>query len=139
MIGSDSVEVFEYRVLRANSGFTLRASADRLTTAGFHGEIYIDQATHGVRTLTMITDDVPKGFPMHWAAIRIDYDFVAIGVYEHLLPVSAEVVMSHGKDRLERNDLEFSNFRRFGSTSRIVAFAPADNHTVTNAGNAPIP
>jgi len=125
-IGSDPVEVFEYRVLRENSGFALRTDADELLTAGYHGRIYIDRATHGVRSVTLMTDDLPKGFPIHRAAVRIDYDYVAIEDLNYLLPVKAEVVMGYGKNKLKRNELRFSDFQRFGSTSRILASTPIE-------------
>jgi hypothetical protein len=123
-IGGDPVEVFEYRVQRENSGFWVRGGPTSLVNIGYHGEIYIDQATHGVRRLTMITDDLPKGFPIRRAAVRIDYDYVAIEDHNYLLPVSAQVVMGYGKTRQKRNELEFSDFQRFGSTSRVVASTP---------------
>jgi hypothetical protein len=92
--------------------------------AGYHGRIFVDRATHSVRSITMITDDVPKNFSIHMAAKRVDYDYVAINDHDYLLPVSAQVVTRQSGKRFERNDLEFSNFRRFGSTLRILDSQP---------------
>ena len=94
--------------------------------AGFHGRIYVDRATRGVRSVTMITDDVPDNFPIRKAAVRVDYEYVAINDHDYLLPVTAQVVVSRNGNMLERNDLEFSNFRRFGSTVRIIASQPTN-------------
>jgi hypothetical protein len=48
---------------------------------------------------------------------------VAINDHDYLLPVSAQVVTKVGgimQDALKRNNLTFSNFRRFGSTVRLL-------------------
>ena len=53
----------------------------------------------------------------------MDYDYVAINDYDYILPVSAQVVTKVGgiiQDTLKRNNLTFSNFRRFGSTVRLL-------------------
>jgi hypothetical protein len=71
-------------------------------------------------SLTMITDEQPKKFPIRKAAIRVDYDYVAINDHDYLLPVSAQVVTKVSGDLLRRNDLTFSNFRRFGLSVRIL-------------------
>jgi hypothetical protein len=68
----------------------------------------------------MITDEVPPKFPIRRAAVRVDYDFVALEGHDYLLPVEGEIVLGRGVSMLERNDLRFSDFRRFGSTSRIL-------------------
>jgi VWFA-related protein len=124
MLNREPVEVFAYRIARANSTFSLYAP-DGSTLAGYHGQLYVDRTTHGVRSVTMITDDVPENFFIRRAAVRVDYDYVAINDHEYLLPVSAQVVEASGSKTLERNDLVFNNFRRFGSTLRILEPAPA--------------
>jgi len=121
----DAVDVFDYRIKRANSSFSLN-NVSRSVMAGFHGRIYVDRATRGVRSVTMITDDVPDNFPIRKAAVRVDYEYVAINDHDYLLPVTAQVVVSRNGNMLERNDLEFSNFRRFGSTVRIIASQPTN-------------
>jgi hypothetical protein len=119
----EPVEAFDYHIARANSTFSLRDDTG-VVMAGYHGRIFVDRATHSVRSITMITDDVPKNFSIHMAAKRVDYDYVAINDHDYLLPVSAQVVTRQSGKRFERNDLEFSNFRRFGSTLRILDSQP---------------
>lgn len=119
----EPAEVFDYRVEQENSPFELNAQPIAVANVGYHGRIYIDQATHGVKSLTMITDEQPKKFPIRKAAIRVDYDYVAINDHDYLLPISAQVITKMGgiiRDLLKRNDLTFSNFRRFGSSVRIL-------------------
>ena len=76
-------------------------------------------------SITNITDDVPKNFPIRKVAVRVDYDYVAINDHDYLLPVSAQLITkvsgsSLSGDLLRRNDISFSNFHRFGSKMRIV-------------------
>ncbi len=121
----EAVEVFGYRVEPENSSFSLTVPTSSIKV-GYSGEVYVDRSTHGVKSITMIADDVPKKFPIRRAAIRVDYDYVAINDHDFLLPVSAQVVAGQGGSLLERNDLEFSNFRKFGSSARIVGTGPQD-------------
>jgi len=76
---------------------------------GYHGRIYVDRATRGVKSVTMITSDAPKTFPFAERQ-RVDYDYVVINDHDYLLPVSAQVVVGQSGNVLERNDLEFSEF-----------------------------
>jgi VWFA-related protein len=121
----EAVEVFDYRIEQANSSFWLRALSGS-AIVGYHGRIYVDRATHDVKSFTMISNDVPKSFPIRRAAVRVDYDYVAINDHDYLLPVNAQVVVGQSGNVLERNDLEFSKFRRFGSTLRILDSKPLD-------------
>jgi VWFA-related protein len=119
MLHGEPVEAFDYRIEQANSNFSLTVPTASVKVA-YHGRVYIDSATHGVRSITIITDDVPKKFPIRSAAVRVDYDYIAINEHDYLLPVSAQVIAGRGANLLERNDLHFSNFRKFGSNARIL-------------------
>jgi VWFA-related protein len=126
------VEVFDYSVEKENSAFLLNALNAYPATAvyvGYHGRIYIDRATHGVKSLTIITDEQAKKFPIRKAATRVDYDYVAINDHDYLLPISAQVITRVSGtigDVLRRNDIEFSDIHRFGSQVRIVGVGTGD-------------
>jgi len=120
----EAEEVFEYRIAQQNSPLFLTVS-NVTARVGYHGSIYIDRATRGVITITMITDDLPMKFPILKAAIRVNYDYVTINDHDYLLPVSAQVTTkANGNsltgELLRRNDITYNNFRRFGSRARIV-------------------
>lgn len=123
MLRGEPAEIFDYRIAQESSKFALTVPNASIKV-GYHGRVYVDRATHGVRSITIITDDVPKKFPIHKAAIRIDYDYIAINEHDYMLPVSAQVVAERSGNLLERNDLEFSNFRKFGSNARIIGADP---------------
>jgi hypothetical protein len=87
----EPAEVFDYRVAKENSAFALVAPGGG-AQVGYHGRIYVDRATHGVISITNITDEVPKNFPIRKVAVRVDYDYVAINDHDYLLPVSAQLI-----------------------------------------------
>jgi len=128
----EPAEIFDYRVEQENSAFMLSDFPRPAIKLGYHGRIYVDRATHGVVSLTIITDEAPKNFPIRKAAVRVDYDYVAINDHDYLLPVSAQVITrmlgsSLTGDMLRRNDLAFTNFRKFGSSARIVGAQTEDD------------
>jgi VWFA-related protein len=119
ILRGEPVTAFDYSIEKQNSSFSLVVPGNKITVP-YHGRVYIDTATRGVRSLTMIVSDVPEKFPIRSTAIRVDYDYIAINDHDYLLPVSAQVIASQGKTVLERNDLQFSNFRKFGSKARVL-------------------
>ncbi|MGB6690495.1 MAG: hypothetical protein WBE76_21885 [Terracidiphilus sp.] len=129
-LGDGTVQVFKYRVAKENSNLFLRASSTQVVLVGFHGMVYIDSATHGVRRITQIADEVPKNYPIHETLVSTDYDYVSIGGRQYLLPIGAQIVLRKGsrKTRLELNQIRFSDFHRFRSTARIVSSTPASVH-----------
>lgn len=119
MLRGEPVESFDYRIEQANSQFALTVPGES-AKVGYHGRVYVDRSTRGVRSITIIADDVPNKFPIRSAAVRVDYDYVAINDHDYLLPISAQVIAGQGRNMLERNDLQFSNFRKFGSNARVL-------------------
>ena len=120
MLGDDKVQVFDYRVARENSTFNLRVGGDELVTVGYHGQVFIDSATRTVRRVTQVADDVPAKFPIRGASMSVDYDYVMINKHDYLLPVGAETMVRNGRREMDLNEIEFSDFRRFGAKSRIL-------------------
>jgi hypothetical protein len=47
-----------------------------------------------------------------------------IGEHDYLVPVSAEVNLVQGKHEAVLNNIAFRNYRRFGSTVKIVDAPP---------------
>jgi hypothetical protein len=121
------VQVFDYSVAPAHSTFTVTGSNGREIKPGFHGQVYIDSATRSVRRLSLIADDLPKNFPTHATRIDVDYDYVAINDRDYLVPVSAEMRLIQGRHLAVLNTMEFRNYRRFGSSMRMINYAPADH------------
>lgn len=119
-LGNGTVQVFGYHVLFDNSEFFITGSNNREIKVAFHGMVFIDTATHSVRRVTLIAQDIPKEFPTHSTAMAVDYDYVLINTHDYLVPVGAEVSLQQGKHEGVMNTMEFRNYRRFGSNLRIL-------------------
>jgi VWFA-related protein len=116
--GSGTVEVLNYRVARENATIVLRYGSDELGV-GFHGLVYVDASTGGVRRVTLQADGLPSKFSYQSAAMAVDYSYVAISGRDYLLPVRSTVTVQRGRKRIELNEISFRNYRRFGSRTKI--------------------
>ena len=114
-----TVQVLSYRVAHENSTWGLEGDANWKVYPTFHGLIYIDSATKGVRRITMDADDMPRDFLIHAATFTADYDYIAIGTHDYLMPVRATFSMKEGKHETVLNEMEFRNYRRYGSKVSI--------------------
>ena len=87
-IGDHRAAVYTYRVNRANSHFELRLPTDSVI-AGYHGQVYIDAATHLVLRIEEVID-VPEGSPLQYSSHTGNYDFVNVSGRPYLLPARWE-------------------------------------------------
>lgn len=118
ILGDGTVQVFDYRVARANS--ILDVGAGTTTYVACHGQVFIDSATRGVRRITMFADDVPKDSRVHAASVSVDYDYVSINNHDYLLPVNARIIVSYDRRETDLNEIQFRSFHRFSSKVRIL-------------------
>ena len=116
--GSGTLQALSYRVARENATLDLSESNNTIGV-GFHGLVYIDAATSGVRRITIEGDDLPHNFSMHAAAMTVDYDYVNISGREYLLPVRSTVTLQRHHKQVELNEIAFRNYRRFASRTKI--------------------
>ena len=116
--GGGTLQVLSYRVARENATLDLSESNNTIGV-GFHGLVYIDAATSGVRRITVQADGLPRDFSMHAAAMTVDYDYVAISGRDYLLPVSSTVSLQRHRKQIELNEIAFRNYRRFASRTKI--------------------
>jgi VWFA-related protein len=119
-LGNGTVQVFNYRAPLESSEFFITGNNNMEIKVAFHGLVYIDAATHSVRRVTLIAEDIPKDFPTHSTAMAVDYDYVVINTHDYLVPVSAEMSLRQGKREAVMNTMEFRNYRRYGSNLRIL-------------------
>ncbi|HEV2214330.1 MAG TPA: VWA domain-containing protein [Terracidiphilus sp.] len=126
-LDGNTVQVFDYAVESSHSDFSITASNGAQVFAAFHGRVYIDGSTHSTRRITLIADRMPAKFPTHYTGIRVDYGYVVINQHDYLMPVSAEVSLRQGKREAELNTMEFRDYRRFGSSARILTTNPVPN------------
>ncbi len=116
--GSGTVQVLDYRVAPKDATIVLSQGNDEVAV-GFHGLVYIDASTGGVRRVTLEADQVPHTFAVHQAAMTVDYDYVAISARDYLLPVRSTVSLEKGHRKIELNEITFRNYRRFASRAKM--------------------
>ena len=116
--GSGTLQVLSYRVDHENATLNL-AESNNTIGVGFHGLVYIDTATSGIRRVTVEADDLPRSFSMHAAAMTVDYDYVSISARDYLLPVHSTVSLQRHRRQIELNEISFRNYRRFASRAKI--------------------
>lgn len=126
MLGTGTVQVFDYRVLKENSAFSVGGSNGLQPTVSFHGKVFVDSATRSVRRVSLIADDLPKDFPTHASAVTVDYDYVSINAHDYLMPISAEVSLLEGRHEAILNTIQFRDYKRFGSNVKILNFRPME-------------
>jgi hypothetical protein len=102
-------------------------------TPSYHGNLYLDPTT-GVILRVTIDSDLKPSDPITRAAISVQYGPVQIGGNSYICPVHSiaiSLTKSHaGGDKsdmeiLRINEVSFTDYRRFGSTSRILTDVPA--------------
>jgi hypothetical protein len=119
-IGSETVQVLNYRVARENSSWGLAGDDNWKLYPAFHGLLYIDSATRNVRRITLEADELPRDFSIHAASITVDYDYIAIGTHDYLMPVRGTVGLRQGKREAVLNEIEFRNYKRYGSKVKVL-------------------
>jgi VWFA-related protein len=116
--GTGAAHVLSYRVAQENATIDL-SQGNNSIGVGFHGLVYIDSQTNGIRRITLEADGLPRNFSMHAAAMTVDYDYVAISARDYLLPVRSTVSLQRGRRQIELNEIAFRNYRRFASRTKI--------------------
>jgi hypothetical protein len=119
-----AVEVFGYRVDAQHSRFSVTPLPAPSRLVPFHGQVFIDAATRGVRRITIEADDIPADSPIRASSLLIDYDYVTMNDHDYLVPVRGEMRMQLGKHEKIFHQIEFRDYHRFGSQLRIVSEHP---------------
>lgn len=118
--------LFAYRVSAHTSKYVLDAptTGGGQAVVGFHGLFYVDRETLAVRRITVEADAIPARFPIRESSLTVDYDYVAIGDHDHMMPVAAQLLVRRGKRYMVRNDVEFREYKRYAAASTVRFTAP---------------
>ena len=125
-LGSGTVQVFDYRVAKSNSMFSVVGSNGVQLMVAFHGRVYIDSATRNVRRISLEADGLPKNFPTQASVMGVDYDYVVINGNDYLMPISAEVRVRQSHHQAVLNTIEFRDYKKFGSAMKILDYKAVD-------------
>jgi hypothetical protein len=115
--------VIRYQVPQSRSKWALVYEKSMTVRPGYTGLIYADAQTGMITRLNLEALDIPSSFPIQVAKNQLDYDFIDISGSTFLLPLRAEMRMREGR-MLVRNDIEFRNYRKFGSDTSITFDTP---------------
>lgn len=115
--------VFNYAIGSGRSGYSISYSSgpgdeQRIYTA-YRGLIYADADTGEITRLTFEAVDIPQSFPVRQATEILDYDLVEINGQQYVTPQAAKLYMTAGREK-SKNELEFRNYRKFGTESAIT-------------------
>lgn len=122
-LDGEPLQLFAYSVPLASSSFSLHGSNNRQIIVGYHGLVYIDPTTGGVRRITMEADDIPADFSLSAAALTVEYSYVSINSHDYLMPAHGSMSLIASRHRAFLHEFDFRDYRRFGSRIRIT---PAD-------------
>jgi hypothetical protein len=118
-----TVQVFAYQVAQKHSTFGLTDNNNWTLDVAFRGELYIEAETGAVRYASLEAQDLPAKFTVHATVIQVVYDYVAINNHDYLLPVQGTLTVSEGRHQVVLNSLQFRDYKRFSSQSRILPVA----------------
>ena len=113
------LHVFEYSIPRATSQYMMRPNhSSAAVPVAAKGTVTIDEETYQIRNIQLAAVDLPKKFPFQESVIEVDYDLFSIGEQFTLLPKRASVRVTAGK-KVNRNAIEYLNYRKWGGTSEL--------------------
>ncbi len=126
MLGPRLVHVFSYQVQPQTSELRLLGETPRpgVKNPGYHGLLYVEPDTLAVRRLVLIADNPSTSSDYSEMSLTVDCDYVALGDRDFLMPMTAELRTRIGKRALYMNQLEFRDYRRFGSQSSLTFEEP---------------
>ena len=115
--------VYNYRVAQSRSQWKISYQRSLEIISGYHGLVFVDDGTHSVSRIRLDADSIPPSFPIQQASIELDYDLVAIGNSQFMLPLRHTMRMREGK-LLAKNEVQFLMYRKFGAEATITFDTP---------------
>lgn len=121
VIEGEPMFVYSFRASRSRARYSLvwGSFPKQVAMAGFEGVVYIDQKASNPRRVEIRATELPTAFPMRDASMSVRYDYVTLGGRSYLLPTRAETSCRHGKRSLLRNEIEFSQYRKYTAESKV--------------------
>jgi hypothetical protein len=119
------VAVFSYKVDQEHTQFhvsfgrTRGGSSSNEVLAPYFGEVIVNPESGAVLRITQHAV-LPLAFPIRESSATVEYDYAEVGGQRYLLPLHAEVNMAAGRYKT-RNDVEFKDYRKFGSEA-VISF-----------------
>lgn len=113
--------VYDLAVEQTHSHWGLVAPGGNRYFPAYKGSIWIDKETRRVLRIEQQAVGLPSGFEYDKAESTLEYGFVMIEGRQYLLPVRSDnQACMAGSLNCSRNQIEFQNYRRFGSDTKIT-------------------
>jgi hypothetical protein len=126
--------VYEYSVKKENSKLSLSISGSNSVITAYRGRVWVDRENFRVLRFETIAVEIPPDFPMSAGGSTIDYDWVTINEQRYLLPITAEIKMTVGRNEQAvhtRNEIRFRGYQKFGAEVKILDDVDPDEEPET--------
>jgi hypothetical protein len=115
--------VFNYFIDSGHSDWSITygdspSDSQRIVTA-YRGLVYADAETGEISRIKFVAVDIPKGFPVQETTEILDYDLAEISGQKYVCPLAAQLWMRASRESTH-NEIEFRNYRKFGTESSIT-------------------
>jgi hypothetical protein len=117
--GNTWLAAFDYEIDKQHSTLSLTLGDLAKAVVPYHGSIYVDPATGAIWRITSNPSDIPTELRTKSISTAISYSPVVIGGQRYILPAQATVTLVTPSNNI-RNEIEFTNFRKFETESRIT-------------------
>jgi hypothetical protein len=129
-IAGRSTQAFDYTVTRADSGWEIKVN-DQRDFVGYRGSFHVDAVTLDLQDFSVETVEIPASLSLRSARDRMEYQRVAIGNSDFLLPRSSEMVVTSLNGIESRNRTLFHACRQYAGES-VLTFDEAPDSPVQN-------
>lgn len=120
--------VFNYFIDSGHSKYSIDYTAgpgdDQRIITAYKGLVYADPDTGEIDRIKFIAVNIPRSFPVSEATEILDYDLIEISGQKFVCPMLAQLYMTAGREK-SRNEIEFRDYRKFGTESVIEYGAEA--------------
>jgi hypothetical protein len=117
------MHVFRYRVPKETSKLTIGYNDSLHILTGYSGLVYVERDTNAVARIRQEPEGIPASFPLQQVSRELDYDLLAIGEAQYMLPLKFTTRMREAR-RLTKNEVEFRMYRKFGAEAVIKFDTP---------------
>jgi hypothetical protein len=133
--GGRPVVQFDFQVEREKSDYVIRVARDSWAVVAYHGYFRADRDTLDLLRISIEADEIPAELRVSAAGDSVDYNRVAIGPSEFLLPVSSEMYMTDSNGDEHRNKTRFAACRQYAGESTVSFGEPGP---LSAPGAAPV-
>jgi hypothetical protein len=120
-VAGRSAFVFNLVVDQPHSHWTIVDDSNRRVKPAYKGRIWVDKETRRVLRIEQVAVNLPRDFGFDSEETSIEYGFATIEGRPYLLPaVSVNMACGTGTSSCSRNRIEFRNYRKFTSDSKIT-------------------